>query len=171
MEKKLAEIVLGIDPGYDRFGWAIVSRLSGQHVLLDCGSIITNRNENRLQRYLQIHQTLKTILEKYHPSVAGIEQLFISKNISTALPVAEIRGLAIALIIEREIELREFNPGTIKSCVTGNGRADKTAMRKMALLQLGAVSSELRQRVKNELDDTIDAIGVALTAVQTPSSV
>ena len=171
MEKKLTEIVFGIDPGFDRFGWAVVSHQAGRHVLLDCGCIETNRKAERLARYQQIHNTLKTIFEKYQPTIAGMEQLFFSKNVSTALPVAEIRGMVIGLMLERAIQVREFNPGTVKSCITGNGRADKNAMRKMILLQLGPVSVELRERVTKELDDTIDAIGVALTALRTPSSV
>lgn len=171
MEKKLPEIVLGIDPGYDRFGWAVLATQSGKHILIDCGCVETNRKADRLVRYLQIHQTLSEILRKYSPTVAGMEQLFFSKNVSTALPVAEIRGLAIALFLERSIQVREFNPGTVKSCVTGNGRADKNAMRKMVLLQLGNIQSDLRARVTAELDDTIDAIGVALTALRTPTSV
>lgn len=171
MANQLPEVVLGIDPGYDRFGWAVISQLRGQHVLLACGCVETNRKATRLERYLQIQQTVTQIIEKFHPTVAGMEQLFFSKNVSTALPVAEIRGLAISLFLQNQISVREFNPGTVKSCVTGNGRADKESMRKMVMLQLGPVTDHLRQQTAKELDDTIDAIGVALTALRTPTSV
>ncbi|MBW7943815.1 crossover junction endodeoxyribonuclease RuvC [Patescibacteria group bacterium] len=169
MVKPVPEIVIGIDPGYDRFGWAVFSQLNGQQLLLDCGCIVTNRKAPRLERYLQILDELSGILEKYSPMTAAMEQLFFSRNVSTALPVAEIRGLAMALFLQRHMAVRQFNPGTVKSSVTGNGKADKTAMRKMVLLQLGPVSPQLHQKVSDELDDTIDAVGVAMTAIRTPN--
>ncbi|MBW7956239.1 crossover junction endodeoxyribonuclease RuvC [Patescibacteria group bacterium] len=171
MVNSVPSIILGIDPGYDRFGWAVLSVTQGQVVLLNCGCVETDRKKSRLERYAQIQQTLKQLLDRYHPTKAGMEQLFFSKNVTTALAVAEIRGLTIACLLEYQVSIEEFNPGTIKSCVTGNGRADKTAMRKMVLLQLGNIPLALRQKVEQEIDDTIDAIGVALTAVRTPTSV
>ena len=171
MAKNAPEIVLGIDPGYDRFGWAIVAHDTRKHALVDCGCIETNRKATKLERYAHIQTELLHILTKYQPTIAGMEQLFFSRNVSTALPVAEVRGLAISCFLQHHVELREFNPGTIKSSVTGNGKADKIAMRKMVLLQLGTVDADLRQKVTKELDDTIDAIGVALTALRSPSSV
>jgi crossover junction endodeoxyribonuclease RuvC len=163
--------VLGIDPGYDCFGWAVVLLQKGKTQLVDCGCIETDRQADRFDRYLQIQHTLQKILDHFHPNIVGLEQLYFSKNVTTALPVAEVRGLAIGQCIQRQISVREFNPGTVKSAITGNGRADKNAMRKMIMLQLGSISEDFRQRVNTELDDTIDAIGVALTAAQSTSSV
>lgn len=171
MVKKANQIILGIDPGYDRFGWAIIYSQAGQLRLIDCGCIETDKKASRFGRYAHVQDFLTKIIEHYHPTVAGLEQLFFSRNVSTALPVAEIRGLAIAVLLRHQVEILEFNPGTVKSAVAGNGKADKAAMRKMVLIQLGNVDPAVRQRVETALDDTVDAIGVALTAAQTPTSV
>lgn len=171
MVRKSNEIVLGIDPGFDRFGWSIVLSKGAEQQLIDCGCIETDRKTSRFERYEHIQQFLTQIIQHYKPTAAGIEQLYFSKNVSTALPVAEIRGLAIATLLRFNIEIREFNPGTIKSAITGNGKADKEAMRKMVLLQLANPDQAVKERIANALDDTIDAIGVALTAARTPTSV
>lgn len=163
--------ILGIDPGFDRVGWAVMKQVSGQTQLIDCGCIVTNRKLSRFQRYQEIEQQLTQIIQVYAPSVVGIEQLYAARNTTTVIPVAEARGIIIACLLRAALEIHELNPSTVKSAVTGHGRADKQAMKKMVLLQLGSIPTQLRIKLDKTLDDTIDAIGIALTATTLRSSV
>ncbi len=162
---KNESIVLGIDPGFDRVGWAVMTERQRKPLLINCGCFTSDHKLDRLTRYKQIEEFLEGLLTMYPVQISGIEQLYVSRNISTAIPVAEARGIMLSCLLRHEVSIKEFNPSTIKLAVTSNGHADKTAMRKMVMLQIGPVSAELKQRVQVELDDTIDAIGVALTAL------
>lgn len=171
VKKTAPQVVIGIDPGYDRLGWAIVKSTSGaQWTLIDCGCIQTSKTMSRFDRYKQLENHLSQVLAHFKPSKAGIEQLFSARNTTTVIPVAEARGIILSCLFRQNVEIVELNPGTIKSAVTGNGRADKVAMRKMIMMQLTNISPELRQKVDHSIDDTVDAIGAAVTAVfQYPS--
>lgn len=164
-------IILGIDPGFDQVGWAITKQTGSTTTLIDCGCIVTDRKRTRFERYMQIEQQLADIIKAYAPTAAGIEQLYAARNTTTVIPVAEARGIIIGCLLRANIQIHELNPSTIKSAVAGHGRADKAAMKKMVLLQLGNISAPLRTKVEKTLDDTIDAIGVALTAATLRSSV
>lgn len=155
--------ILGIDPGFDRVGWAITRQNESTTTLIDCGCIVTDRKRTRFERYLQIEEQLTQIIEAFRPRAAGIEQLYAARNTTTVIPVAEARGIIIGCLLRADIQIHELNPSTIKFAVAGHGRADKAAMKKMVLLQLGSIAPSLRTKVEKTLDDTIDAIGVSFS--------
>ena len=163
--------IIGIDPGFDRLGWAVFYRQGSAMKLIDCGCIQTTKQRPRLERYLELEEQLTQLLEIHRPTSAGIEQLYASRNIKTVITVAEARGITLSCLLKHTKHIHELNPSTVKSAVTGSGTADKSAMKKMVLLQLGKIDPTLRFKVENTLDDTIDAIGVALTAATVQSSV
>jgi crossover junction endodeoxyribonuclease RuvC len=146
---------IGIDPGYDRLGWAVgeVSTTGLKIVAYDC--IQPPKNVDVWQRYAALESQLSQVLEKYAPTKAGIESLFFSKNQTTAMKVAEARGVILSSLVRHQVAITEFNPMQIKQQVTGNGRADKKAMAKMIELEY--------QLPAKTLDDTIDAIGCLMT--------
>lgn len=149
--------ILGIDPGYDRLGWAIGQLDSKQHYTsLDFGCIQTNAKDGIFQRYQEIQTELTALLEEFHPTVAGIEAVFFSNNQKTALRVSEARGLIIAELLRHSVTLYEFTPNHIKQAVTGYGKADKTAVAKM-------VQSTLQLEHTHVVDDAMDALAVLLT--------
>lgn len=155
-----SRIILGIDPGYDRLGWGVLQQSNDGFTLLGYGAIRTQKGEALLQRYAQIIGELGLLLKKFNPAQAAIETLFFSKNKSTALAVSEARGVILATLLQRDIQIYEYSPGTIKLAVTGSGRADKAAVDKMLRMQLRVSPEKL-------LDDTADALAIALThAVQ-----
>ncbi len=148
--------VLAIDPGYDRLGWAVgsIRKRDVEPLAYDC--ITTDRSQDRFTRFQTIATELQSVIEEYQPSVLAIEQLFFSKNTTTALKVAEARGVIFHLCGGHGMEIVEYNPGHIKEAVTGHGRADKKAVEKMVRAQL-----ELTE--KTLLDDTLDALAVLIT--------
>ena len=95
---------------------------------------------------------------KYHPEILAIEKLFFTKNAKTALAVAEARGVIIES--SSNIDIREFTPLEVKVAITGYGKAEKEQVKKMACRIL-----KLEKMPK--IDDTSDAIAIALTACYT----
>jgi len=151
--------LIGIDPGYDRVGWA-VGRLSHGKILLDeFGCIETNKKSSLVARYQQIDESLSQVLQRHQPSDAGVESLFFYNNQTTAMHVSEARGVIISCLFRHGVGFAEYTPLQIKQAVTGNGRADKAAVEKMVKLQL---DSSVKIPAKT-LDDTMDAIAILMT--------
>jgi crossover junction endodeoxyribonuclease RuvC len=150
-------IILGIDPGYDRLGWAI-TQINGPNLkVIKYGCIQTNKKEEIFQRYSQIITELSKIISEYKPQELAIENLYFSKNTKTALRVSESKGVVITLALQKQMTVHEYNPVTIKQTVTGFGKADKKAVEKMTLMQLGITNDN------KVIDDAIDALAVAVT--------
>lgn len=156
MTTSSAQTILGIDPGYDRLGWAIAVPYQRTIQLLAAGCIQTNARQTHTQRYLQLQTELSSLLEQYQPTVAAIETLFFSKNTTTALRVSEARGVVIGELIRNQVTIFDYNPMRMKQVVTGTGSADKAAVAKMLKLQVKLPSNKL-------IDDTLDAVGLCLT--------
>ncbi len=147
--------IIGIDPGTAITGFAIIELKNNKKELLDFGYISTPAKTQNAIRLNQIAQDIDAILDKWKPTKASIEKLFFNKNIKTAISVAEARGVVTQRLAARNIEIQEFGPSEIKSCVCGNGRADKKAVQKMVTLIMN-----LKKTPKP--DDVADAIAVAL---------
>lgn len=148
-------MILGLDPGYDRLGWAVGEKKKNwQNLYFGC--IQTNKKSPLLERYRQLDKEIDAIVHKYSPQHAAIETLFFSKNKKTALTVSESRGIILSSLIRNHLEIFQYNPGTIKQTVTGSGNADKKAVEKM-------VRMELSLPAKFIIDDAIDALGVMIT--------
>ena len=150
-------LVLAIDPGYDRVGWAVGVKNKRKPQLVDLGLIQTSKTDNIFLRYQQIAKELRAITEKFQPKEVAIEKLYFAKNVKTAIKVAEARGVIINLLLKAGLPIFEYDPTQIKQTVTGNGHADKKAVAKMLKLQLGAD--------ENLNDDALDAAACYLTHV------
>ena len=117
--------ILGIDPGFDRLGWAVVKKQQGDFFVLNASLIQTKREEDYQKRILQIGEKLDKIIAEYRPDGLAIEKLFLTKNQKTALKVAEVKGVIIYLAAKANISCFEFTPLEIKSAICGYGKADK----------------------------------------------
>jgi len=160
--KTKSPVVLGIDPGYDRVGWAVGKKNSNSIDVLGYGLIQTKASDDLFLRYQQIQQELVQVIEKHKPSICAIEKLFFSKNKTTALKVSEARGVIIITAIQHGLTIQEYGPNTIKLSVTGHGAADKQAVTKMVKMQLKLKEDKIN-------DDAIDALAVVLTACLVPN--
>lgn len=150
-------ILMGFDPGYDRLGWAVLDATNRHKpTIIEYGCILTDKSEELHQRYTVILEQAKVLIEKHHPQTAAIESLIFNTNKTTAIRVSEVRGLILSQLLVTGCDVAEYSPPQIKLAVTGYGRADKAAVAKMVELQFGLSGKRL-------LDDTIDALAVALT--------
>lgn len=149
--------VLGIDPGFDRLGLAVVEGNASRptHVWSDC--IMPEKGEAH-ERLAAIYRAVTDAIADHEPSVIALETLFFSTNKKTALSVAEARGAVLAAAGARGIPVKEFSPGQVKLAVTGHGGADKKAIELMVprLIELPA---------KKRLDDEFDAIAIAIAGL------
>ena len=148
--------ILGIDPGMAIVGYGIIDiDRDGSIDLLTSGSIQTDKNLSDSKRLLEIHNDLSQIVDKYKPDCASVEQLFFFKNQKTIIPVAEARGVILAVLEKYDIPTYSYTPMEVKQVLTGYGRADKKEVEQMVKLSLDA--QELPK-----LDDTIDTIAIAI---------
>jgi crossover junction endodeoxyribonuclease RuvC len=150
-------LILGIDPGYDRVGWAAAQYNQQKKVVFaGYGCIQTDKNASSAERYLQITTELNSILKQHQPEEVALESIFFTKNQTTAMQVAEARGLIIGCCLTVTPRLFNYTPSQIKLAVTGSGTATKPAVTKMVALQTGLQLNSL-------VDDTVDAMAVAIT--------
>lgn len=149
-------VALGIDPGYDRLGWAIGEIDSPRLNLLDQGYLQTPAKQDLATRYQLLEKKLIALIEQYQPQQLAVETLYYAKNKKTALKVSESRGVVLNCAAKKNMTIFEYAPNQIKLAVTGDGHADKKAVEKMLRLQLSLPDREI-------IDDAIDAIAILLT--------
>jgi len=150
--------VLGIDPGLASTGWGVLDDIDGKIKYVDHGTIITKADQPRADRLFFILNCIRSIIEKYKPTEAGIEILFFGKNVTSAIPVAESRGVISAAIAEKAIPLYEFTPNAIKQSVCGSASADKKQVQEMVRIILGLEKAP-------KPDHAADALGAAICAI------
>ncbi|MES2216102.1 MAG: crossover junction endodeoxyribonuclease RuvC [Patescibacteria group bacterium] len=149
--------ILGIDPGYDRLGIAIIEKpLKGKETVLYSDCLQTSAKDPINKRLLQIGTEVGRILDEYGPQSLAIETLFITKNQKTAMRVSEARGIIMYEAFKRDVPVFEYAPMQIKTAITSDGTSDKDRMIKMVELLV-------KLPAKKRVDDEYDAIAVALT--------
>lgn len=151
-------VILGIDPGTHRLGWGIISGNASKQSYIASGCI-ENAPHSTPDIYLpNIHREISTIITQYQPDIIGIESLLFQKNVNTAIPVAEARGIIRLIAAGNNISVIETAPNTIKLSVAGSGSANKTEVTRMVGLLLGIEVSKKR-------DDELDALAVAISTL------
>lgn len=149
--------ILGIDPGYNRVGFAILKKTGGVFDILEAGFIETLASADFQDRILEIGKRIEGFIKKYSPEVIAVEKLFFTTNQKTALKVAEVKGIVMYLAAINSIRAKEFTPLEVKCSICGYGKADKKQIRDM--LKFSFKNKELPKN-----DDACDAIALALTA-------
>lgn len=151
--KKTGHRVLAVDPGFDRVGVAILE--DGR--LLYSGCIVTNRKDRYERRLAHIGEETRKLIEEWQPQALAMETLFFNQNTSTAMKVAEARGLILYEAAKAGLVFCEYSPQAIKIAVTGYGRATKSQIESMVirLLKMPAAAKKL--------DDEMDAIALGIT--------
>ena len=148
-------IIFGIDPGYAIIGYGVIEKLGNKYNVLDYGVVTTEAKLDLSTRlnimYNEIEQKIKT----YNPDCVAIEELFFNQNITTAIAVAQARGVLILSATRANKKIYEYTPLQIKQAITGYGRAEKKQMQKM-------VQTLLNLREMPKPDDAADALAVAL---------
>lgn len=148
--------IIGIDPGTGILGFGIIDVDSKNKLkLVDGGVIRTPVKEDDAIRLATIYEELTALIKEFKPGVMAVEKLFFSQNVTTAMTVAQARGVVLLCGQQNNLKLYEYTPQQIKQAMTGNGRADKKQMQEMVKTILG-----LKEVPKP--DDAADAIATAV---------
>lgn len=146
--------ILGIDPGLATIGIGLIEGTAQAPVALEWLTIETAPTLTMAERLQEIQSDLRAYLQETKPELAVIERLYFSVNEKTALDVAQARGVILATVAETGIPLVEPTPPELKSCITGDGSADKKQMQEMVklLYRLDEIPTP---------DDAADALALA----------
>jgi crossover junction endodeoxyribonuclease RuvC len=144
--------ILGIDPGYGRMGWGMISG----EAMVDCGCFETPAKMAEEGRLNDLFIKLIQLIKSQRPEAVAVEKLFFFKNQTTVIPVAQSRGVVLLAAAQNQVPVFSYTPLQIKQAVTGYGRAEKKQVQQM-------VKSILKLKEIPQPDDAADALAVALT--------
>lgn len=148
--------IIGIDPGTGILGFGIIEVIKGKPQLIDGGVIRTPVKEDDAVRLLTIYEELTDIIAETKPDEMAVEKLFFAQNVTTAMTVAQARGVVLLTGMRAGLKIAEYTPLQIKQALTGYGRAEKKQIQEMVRVILG-----LKEIPKP--DDAADAIACAIT--------
>ncbi|MBR7070743.1 MAG: crossover junction endodeoxyribonuclease RuvC [Clostridia bacterium] len=147
--------ILGIDPGYATVGYGIVDYVKNRFHIVCCGAITTSPDLPFPERLHEIYQDMAALIDRYQPQQLSVEKLFFNTNTTTAIDVAQARGVILLAATVKQIPLFEYTPLQVKQSITGYGRAEKRQVMEMvkSFLGLSAVPKP---------DDAADALALAI---------
>ena len=148
--------ILGIDPGLASTGFGIIDFDNNRMKLVAYGVIETEASEKHSTRLLSIYNKLCAVIAEFTPTEAAMETLYFAKNISSAMAVAEARGVAELCLAQHCIPCGEYTPNQIKQSVTGTAAADKKLVERYVKLLLGL-------ETEPKPDHAADALAGAIT--------
>ena len=157
-------IAMGIDPGTARCGYGLIEVEGDRLKAVEYGSIETHAKARMQDRLEKIYDTVDALMKKYQPDVMGMEKLFFGRNATTAIPVGQARGVVLLAAAKNRLEVAELTPAEIKLSVTGYGGADKHQVMFM-------IAKLLKLEEKIALDDTADALAVAIAVAHAPRGI
>ncbi len=152
-----APVILGIDPGTNLMGYALLTAEKRQPVMIALGVIELGKIENHYVRLRRIFERVSMLAEQYRPDALAIEAPFFGKNVQSMLKLGRAQGVAIAAALARNIPVTEYEPRSIKQAVVGNGGASKEQVRAMLVRILGLDEETLPRQL-----DATDALAAAL---------
>jgi len=148
--------ILGIDPGTGILGFGVIDVERGKLRLVDAGVIRTPVKEDDAVRLQTIFEELTDIIVQTKPGEMSVEKLFFAQNVTTAMTVAQARGVVLLCGRQAGLHIAEYTPLQIKQTVTGYGKADKKQVQEMVRMHLGLKSVP-------KPDDAADALAAAIT--------
>ena len=152
--------ILGIDPGTGILGFGVIEINKGQAKLVDAGVIRTPVKEDDAVRLQTIFEEITDIIASTKPQEMSVEKLYFAQNVTTAMTVAQARGVVLLAGQQAGLKIYEYTPLQIKQALTGYGRAEKKQIQEMVRVILG-----LKEIPKP--DDCADVLAAALTHAQT----
>jgi crossover junction endodeoxyribonuclease RuvC len=149
--------IIGIDPGTGILGFGVIEVEKGQQpMLVDGGVIRTPVKEDDAVRLQTIFEEITDIIVASKPEEMAVERLYFAKNVTTAMTVAQARGVILLAGQQAGLRIAEYTPLQIKQALTGYGRAEKKQIQEMVrvILRLDQIPKP---------DDCADALAAAIT--------
>ena len=149
--------IIGVDPGLASTGWGVLEYSSGKLSYIAHGCIETRPDAPRGERLVFIYKSFLKVLKTYVPLEAAMENLYFGKNVSSAMTVAEARGVLLLALSAHGLAVEEVTPNAIKKAVAGVIKAEKSQVQEMVRILLG-----LKEIPRP--DHAADALGAAICA-------
>lgn len=157
-------VVLGVDPGLTRCGYAILSTDQPQRVVArSMGVLRTSKDTPVPQRLAELADEVSALLDEYSPDAVAVEQVFFQTNVRTAMSVGQASGVVLALAAQRGATVAQYTPSQVKDAVAGWGSAPKEQMQRMVQVRLGLSSPP-------QPADAADAAAIALCHIACAST-
>ena len=156
MEKQYENIIIGIDPGTNVMGYALLGVNGKKAELIVMGVLQLNRMEDHYMRLRHIYERVSGVIEEYLPDEMAIEAPFYGKNVQSMLKLGRAQGVAMVAALNREIPITEYEPRKIKMAITGNGAASKEQVAMMVQRTLNIDEAQMP-----DLLDATDALAIA----------
>lgn len=147
--------LLGVDPGTNVLGYAVIEIQRKQQVLIEMGVVKMSHLETHNEKLRRIFLRIQDIIEIHGPKEMAIEAPFFGKNVQSMLKLGRAQGVAIAAGMTMGLDITEYAPKKIKQSITGNGNASKEQVSAM-------LASIFKQPMDNQTLDATDALGAAL---------
>lgn len=149
------KIILGIDPGTNIMGYALIKQKGKEISLVNIGIIHLKKFDDHYLKLQKIFKRILSIIDEFHPDEMALEAPFFGKNVQSMLKLGRAQGVAMAAGLARDIPITEYAPRKVKMSITGTGTASKEQVAHM-----------LTKLIKMEempafLDET-DALAVAV---------
>jgi len=164
MKTESTRRILGIDPGYDRCGVAIIEGTAQKpRVVFSC-CIETNKKKTFIERAEFIFNSLNKIIKEYKPTEVSVEDIFFTTNQKTVIKVSEARGICLLAAQINKLKIAEYTPLQIKTYLTSYGKADKKQVYFIVekMLKLDLKDEKVKKEWEKKVDDEIDAIAIAM---------
>jgi len=148
-------LILGIDPGYAIVGWGVLEYQNNRFRTVDYGAITTPAGMDFPRRLEIIYREMEGILARYKVEAMSLEKLYFQSNKTTAIDVAQARGVILLAAQTAGVPVHEYTPMQVKQSVVGYGKAVKQQVQEMTrvLLHLESIPKP---------DDTADALALAI---------
>lgn len=147
--------ILGIDPGTNVLGYAIIQACGEEISLVEMGVVNMRKYRSHQEKLLQIFQSVAAIILKFRPDEMAVEAPFYGKNPQSMLKLGRAQGVAIAAGLTREIKVTEYSPKKIKLAITGSGNSSKEQVAAM-------VSHLVEGNTNHKFLDASDALATAV---------
>lgn len=156
---KKPEIILGIDPGSQITGYALISFHENKMNAIDFGCI-KPKSKKLSERYRHIFEALSELCEKHQPTAVSVEDQYVHKNAQSALKLGMAKGACIIAASLKKIPVFTYTPKVAKKSVVGSGNASKTQVQMMCkhILALSHLP---------EPEDASDALALAICHIHT----
>ncbi|MBX2817255.1 MAG: crossover junction endodeoxyribonuclease RuvC [Saprospiraceae bacterium] len=151
--------IIGIDPGTNVLGFAVIDTTGQQIQVVTMGVIRMQHFDSHQDKLLHIFQSVAKMILTHRPQEMAVEAPFYGKNVQSMLKLGRAQGVAIAAALTREIRVHEYSPKKIKQAITGSGNASKE--------QVAAMLKHLVQGdINYEMLDATDALATAICHAQ-----
>ncbi len=148
--------VLGIDPGLNTTGYAVLQWGAAGPVLCEAGVVRSRAKGSLESRLVEIHTGVREVITAFAPRVMAVEELYSHyERPRTAILMGHARGVICLAAAMAEIPVRHYAATQVKKIMTGSGRASK------GQIQL-AVCREFALSQPPDPPDVADAMAIAL---------